>query len=309
MAWMTDRLTTGVVCATLTPLDDNGEPCVALLVDHCARLLKAGCSGIVLLGTTGEANSFTVEERKVIVEAVIGGGIPAARLIVGTGCCAVGDCAALIRHALSVGAARCLVLPPFYYKNVGDEGVVEAYARTIEAVHDDRLRLYFYNIPQMSGVVIGDAVIAPLAARYPRVVAGIKDSAGNWPATERLCMRFGATMDVLVGSERFLLAGMAAGASGCVTATANAFAGSICELYDNIGEPDAALLQDRSSAAREVFEVYPVIAALKEFEARRTGDARWRNVRPPLTRLRDADADALAAALTHLSEAASYSSP
>lgn len=293
---MNGHLTTGVVCAALTPLDDNGEPCVALLVDHCARLLTAGCSGIVLLGTTGEANSFTVEERKIILEAVIGGGIPASHLIVGTGCCALGDCATLTRHALASGAARCLVLPPFYYKNVSDEGVVEAYARTIEAVDDDRLRLYFYNIPQMSGVEIGERVVAPVAARYPGIVAGIKDSAGDWPATETLCTRFGKTIDVLVGSERFLVAGVAAGASGCVTATANAFAEIICELYERIGDSAAAALQHRVSAARAVFEGYPMIAALKEFEARRSGDARWRNVRPPLAKLPRADADALAAA-------------
>jgi 4-hydroxy-tetrahydrodipicolinate synthase len=293
---MSEHLTTGVVCATLTPLDDNGEPCVALLVGHCRRLLTAGCTGIVLLGTTGEANSFTVEERKVIVEAVVGGGIPASRLIVGTGCCALGDCVTLTRHALAIGALRILMLPPFYYKRVSDEGVIEAYARTIEAIDDDRLRVYFYNIPQMSGVELGEGVIEPLAARYRGIVAGIKDSAGNWPATESLCSRFGSTMDVLVGSERFLSSGIAAGASGCVTATANAFAVAICELYARIGQPDAPALQERVSAARAVFERYPVIAGLKEFEARRSGDARWRNTRPPLTRLSERDARELAAA-------------
>ncbi|HEY5094996.1 MAG TPA: dihydrodipicolinate synthase family protein, partial [Candidatus Eremiobacteraceae bacterium] len=284
--------------ATLTPLDDNGEPCIGLLTGHCTRLLAAGCSGIVLLGTTGEANSFTIEERKIILEAVVGAGIPASRLIVGTGCCALGDCATLTRHALSVGAARVLVLPPFYYKNVSDEGIVQAYSRTIEAVDDDRLRLYFYNIPQFSGVVIGDGVIESLSAQYPGIVAGIKDSAGDWPATEMLCARYGGAMDVLVGSERFLVAGISAGASGCVTATANAFADSICRLFASLNEPAAIALQERVTAARAVFEGYPVIAALKEFEARRSGDARWRNVRPPLTAMRPSDADTLAAKLS-----------
>jgi 4-hydroxy-tetrahydrodipicolinate synthase len=293
---MSQHLTAGVVCATLTPLDDNGEPCFSLLVDHCKRLLTAGCSGIVLLGTTGEANSFTVEERKVILEAVVGGGIPASQLIVGTGCCALGDCATLTRHALSIGVARILMLPPFYYKNVRDEGVVEAYARTIEAIDDDRLRLYFYNIPQMSGVTIGAAIVEPLTIRYSGLVAGIKDSAGEWATTEVLCSRFGSAMDVLVGSERFLRAGMAAGASGCVTSTANAFAESICELYASLGDPAAAAIQERVSAARTLFEGYPVIAALKEFEARRSGDARWRNVRPPLLTMPRSDADTLSAA-------------
>ena len=290
---MIRHATTGVVCATLTPLDDNGEPCISLLVGHCRRLFEAGCSAIVLLGTTGEANSFTVEERKVILDAVVRGGIPAEQLIVGTGCCAVGDSVTLTQHALAIGAARVLMLPPFYYKNARDEGIIEAYARTIEAIGDERLRLYLYNIPQMTGVAIGPAVADQLAARYPTIVAGIKDSAGDWAATESLCKRFGGSLDVLVGSERFLTAGIAAGASGCVTATANAFAKAICELYARIGTPDAPALQERVSRMRAAVERYPAIAALKELEARRSGDARWRNVRPPLTTLRREDADAL----------------
>lgn len=294
---MNEHLTTGVVCAALTPLDHNGEPCTDLLVAHCRRLLTAGCSAVALLGTTGEANSFTVEERKVILEAVVRGGISASDLIVGTGCCALGDCATLTRHALSMGTARILMLPPFYYKNVSPEGVIEAYARAIEAVADDRLRLYFYNIPQMSGVPIGLEVIETLAARYPRTIAGIKDSAGDWQTTQAFCARFGARMDVLVGSERFLLRGLDAGASGCVTATANVFAESICELFAKIDSPDAPAIQERVSAVRALFDGYPMIAALKEFEARRSGDARWKNVRPPLTSISRSEADALFAAL------------
>jgi 4-hydroxy-tetrahydrodipicolinate synthase len=268
-----------------------------LLVEHCKRLLGEGCTAIVLLGTTGEANSFTVEERKVILDAVVRGGISPSQLIVGTGCCALGDCVTLTRHALAAGVARVLVLPPFYYKRVRDEGVIEAYTRTIETVGDANLRLYFYNIPQMSGVEIGAGVIEPLLARYPGVIAGIKDSAGDWAATESLCRRFGTTLDVLVGSERFLTQGIAAGASGCVTATANAFAAPICELYERIGEPDAPALQENVTRMRAAVERYPAIAALKELEARRSGDARWRNVRPPLTMLSRTDGDALASDL------------
>lgn len=294
---MSTHLTTGVVCASLTPLGANGEPCIPLLVDHCRKLLGAGCSGILLLGTTGEANSFTVEERKVILEAVLGGGIPPSRLLVGAGCCALGDSATLSRHALSVGVERIVMLPPFYYKTVRDEGIIRAFEHVIETIADDRLRMYFYNIPQLTGVDIGPDIIQPLAARYPKIVAGIKDSSGVWAATEMLCSRFGAEIDVLVGSERHLLSGVAAGASGCVTATANALAESICALAARLDDPDAAAMQARVSAGRTVFERYPMIAALKAFEARRSGDARWRNVRPPLSALGETDADALSEGL------------
>jgi 4-hydroxy-tetrahydrodipicolinate synthase len=282
---MSEHLTRGVNCATLTPMDDAGAAQVDLLAEHCRWLLDAGCSGIVLLGTTGEANSFTVAERRAILEGVLGRGIAPARLIVGTGCCAAGDSVTLTKHALSHGVARVLMLPPFYYKGVEDAGVIAAYARTIDAVADAQLRLYLYQIPQLTGVPIGAAVIEALLARYPGIVAGVKDSSGEWDGISQLCSRFGASFDVLVGSERFLLPALRAGASGCVTATANVNAAMICELYERRDEPAAEALQAKVAAARDVFEAYPMIAALKEVVARRTGDPRWRIVRPPLTQL------------------------
>lgn len=282
---MSEHPTRGVNCATLTPMDDAGDAQLDLLAEHCRWLLDAGCSGIVLLGTTGEANSFTVKERRAILEGVLARGIAPAHLIVGTGCCAAGDSVTLTRHALSHGVARVLVLPPFYYKGVDDAGVIGAYARTIDAVADPDVRVYLYQIPQLTGVSIGAPIIDALLARYPGVIAGVKDSSGDWDGISQLCSRFGSTFDVLVGSERYLVPALRAGASGCVTATANANAPMICDLYARREKPTADALQAAVAAARGAFESYPMIAALKEVVARRTGDPRWRNVRPPLTKL------------------------
>lgn len=289
--------TAGVACATLTPMDEAGRPNTELLAAHCRWLLAEGCAAVVLLGTTGEANSFTADERMRVLEGVLGAGVSADRLMVGTGCCAIGDSVRLTRHALSAGVDRALMLPPFYYKNVSDAGVIEAYARTIDAIGDRALRLYLYRIPQLSGVDIGAVVIRELTDRYPGLVAGIKDSSGDFSGTRSLCAEFGGSLDVLVGSERYLLEGLAAGASGCVTATANANPALICGVYAQRGTPSASLLQKRATAARAVFESFPVIPALKEFTARRTGDARWRVMRPPLVALAAGEADALAALL------------
>ncbi|HLJ83794.1 MAG TPA: dihydrodipicolinate synthase family protein [Candidatus Eremiobacteraceae bacterium] len=277
--------TSGITCASLTPLDEAGQPCLALLEEHCRWLIASGCDDILLLGTTGEANSFTVEERMSILEGVLDAGLPASRLMVGTGCCAVGDSVRLTRHAISVGVDRALVLPPFYYKSVHDAGVIAAYASMIESVADETLRVYLYSIPQFSGVSIGAEVIRELRVRYPTVVAGLKDSSGDKASTIRLCEEFGDSFDVLVGSESFLLECLAAGASGCVTATANAHPELISRLYADRGRPSAPALQARAAAARSMFESKPMIAELKDFTARRTGDGRWRNVRPPLIAL------------------------
>jgi 4-hydroxy-tetrahydrodipicolinate synthase len=263
---MSRQRTSGIVCASLTPLDDAGQPCLALLADHCRWLLASGCDG----------------ERSAIVEGVLGTGLPASRLMVGTGCCAIDDSVRLTRHALSVGIDRTLVLPPFYYKGVQDAGIIAAFARTIESVADDALRLYLYKIPQVSGVDIGAEVVGELYARYPKTVAGIKDSSGDKARTIALCEEFAESLDVLVGTESFLLDCLAAGASGCVTATANAHPDLISQLYAERGLPAAAQLQTRVAANRSMFESKPMISGLKAFTARRTGDSRWRNVRPPL---------------------------
>jgi 4-hydroxy-tetrahydrodipicolinate synthase len=289
---MNQPRTSGVVCASLTPIDDAGRPCLTLLAEHCRWLLASGCDDVLLLGTTGEANSFTIEERVSILDGVLDAGLPASRLMVGTGCCAVGDSVRLTRHALSAGVERALVLPPFYYKAVHDAGVVAAFASMIDSVADDRLRVYLYSIPQFSGVDIGAEVIRELRARYPNIVAGLKDSSGDRAGTIALCEEFGASIDVLVGSESFLLECLAAGASGCVTATANAHPDLISQLYAERGQPSAPALQVSVAAARSTFESKPMISGLKDFTARRTGDSRWRNVRPPLVALDSGEAGA-----------------
>ncbi|HXW52456.1 MAG TPA: dihydrodipicolinate synthase family protein [Candidatus Acidoferrales bacterium] len=296
------HLTTGVLAATLTPLGADGVPDAAMLAEHCRGLLAQGCTSIVLLGTTGEANSFTVAERRSTLESLLDAGFASDDLIVGTGCCAAGDTLALTRHALSVGVARVLVLPPFYYKKVTDEGVFAAYARVLESIADDRLRVYMYLIPQLSGVEIGAEFIARLLDAFPQQIAGLKDSSGDWAGTEKLCRQLGGRLDVLVGSESFLLRALEAGASGCVSATANVNAADIARLYARRTDRSASLEQ-RVNATRAAFERYPMVAALKAFMAARTGNALWNNVRSPLEPLKPEEGRELMAAVAQLARA------
>lgn len=279
------HVATGVVPAALTPMDDHGNPNVTLLEQHCRRLLAQGCSSILVLGTTGEANSFTTAERRAILENVVAGGIPPDKLIVGTGCCAVGDTVELTRHALSVGVERVLMLPPFFYKNVNDQGIFDAFAQAIERVSDNRLRLFLYLIPQMTGIDMSADLVERLHQDFPTIVVGLKDSSGNWPATETLCRRLGTSMYIMVGTEALLLRAMDAGASGCISATANVAAQAIIALYDKRNDPSAASLEHGVNATRLAFESFPVIPALKTYMALTSGVATWRNVRPPLTQL------------------------
>lgn len=275
---MRTPLTSGIWCPSLTPFDDVLRVETGLLAQHCRWLLEEGAHGIVLFGTTGEANSLAVADRCAALEAVLGAGIPPESIMVGIGCCALDDTAALGRHALANGCIRVLALPPFYYKNVPETGVIEAYARAIDAIGDARMRFYFYRIPQLSGVDITPAIIDAVLARFGDTIAGLKDSSGDAASIEDLCRQYARRLDVLVGSERYLSAALALGASGCITATANVFARSLRELYEQPGRQ----LQERATAERAKLEGPDMIAALKAATSRRTGDARWCHLRPPL---------------------------
>ena len=273
-----EHATRGVWCPTLMPLDANLDPDLKKLAVHCSWLLDQGCHGIVLFGTTGEANSFSVDERRRVLEGVLGSGVSPHRLIVGTGCCSAGDTVSLTKHAIASGCARVLVLPPFYYKGVSEQGTIDAFSREIEQIADQRLRFFFYRIPQLSGVDITATIIDTLIERFGHLIAGLKDSSTARDSIEALCRQFGQRLDVLVGSERFLKRALECGASGCITATANVHAPLVRSLYD---EP-SDVAQQRATSAREAYETSPMIPALKAATARRTNDDGWLRVRPPL---------------------------
>ena len=289
----------GVFAAVLTPFDEAGAPDSAALALHCRWLLRNGCDGLSVLGTTGEGNSLSVEERLALLERLVSDGIPARVLLPGTGCCAIPDTVRLTKRAVQLGTPAVLMLPPFYYKNVSEDGLLAAYAEVLERVGDSRLRVYLYHFPQMSGVSVTPALIERLLARYPDSVAGMKDSSGELVNMAENARRFPG-FDVFSGSDELLLPLLRAGGAGCITAVANVAASVAAQVYAawRTGDEAAAeQAQTRLTAIRKEFLPYPLSASLKEIVARNTGRARWRILRPPLVPLFTADAAALARAL------------
>src|SRR5437016_4049549 len=270
----------GVLAPVLTPFRSDLSPDSVRFVRHCRWLLSQGCAGLAVFGTTSEANSLSVEEREALLGELLGAGIDPGKVLPGTGCCALTDTVRLTRAAVRAGCAGVLMLPPFYYKGVSEEGLFRSFAEVIERAAEPRLRVYLYHIPQVSQVGIPLAVIARLVRAYPGVVIGMKDSSGDFENT-RAVLRAISGFEVFVGSEKFLLSNLEEGGAGCITATANVNAAAIARAFRERSEER----QREIDAVRAAFEEFPLIAALKEAVARRTGDASWRAVRPPLVEL------------------------
>lgn len=279
-----DALPDGVYAACLTPLHGDLRIDHEALAAHACWLLANGCDGLVLLGTTGEANSFSIAERMALLDGVIEAGLPPGRLMVGTGCCAAPDTIALTRHAVAHGVGGVLMLPPFYYKNVSDDGVFAAFDQVIQQVGEATLQVYLYHFPKMSGVAFSPTLIERFRHRYPSTIVGMKDSGGDFEHMKQTIAAFPA-FRVFAGTERYLLDILAIGGAGCISATTNVTCRLAGEVFARRGTADARNLQTRLTANRAALEAFPFAAALKHLTAVRTGQASWRNVRPPLQAL------------------------
>jgi 4-hydroxy-tetrahydrodipicolinate synthase len=291
----------GVWSPALTPLDADLAPDHRRFADHLRWLKGQGLHGVALLGSTGEANCFSVDERKALLDTALGTGIPSDALMVGTGCCALTDSVDLTRHAAESGCTNVLVLPPFYYKGIPEDGLFRSFAEVIDRVGRDDIRVYVYHFPRLTGVDITPALVARLAAAYPGIVAGVKDSSGDFDGTLAF-IEACPDLAIFPGSETYLLAGLRAGGVGCITATANVNAAAIRNVFDLWAAEDAGVdaAQDAITATRKAIEGNPLPPALKHILAHHRGDAAWRTVRPPFTELSAAAGDKLLADLQAL---------
>src|SRR5437660_6507973 len=224
----------GVLSRGITPFRKDYAPDEERLARHCRWLLRSGCAGLAIFGTNSEANSMSVGEKRRLLEALVKGGVSPSALMPGTGHCALADSIELTRAAVELGCAGVLMLPPFYYKGVSDEGLYRNFAEVIERVGDERLQLYLYHIPPVSQLAITLGLIERLLSRYPGIVAGLKDSSGDWSNTKAMLDAFAKEgFDVFAGSEAFLLDNMRHGGKGCITATGNINPGPIANVSGN----------------------------------------------------------------------------
>lgn len=283
---------TGIWPPAATPFREDLSIDTERYVAFCHELLRDGAHGLAVLGTTSEANSLDFEERKSLLEKLVASGIDPAQLLPGTGAASFGDAVKLTKHAADLGVKGSLLLPPFYYKGVSDEGLFEFVSEVIARVKSPRLRLYLYNFPQQTGLVWSPELIAKLRGAFPETVVGIKDSSGDAKYLNTLLEKFPG-FAIFPSSESLMVDALGKGAAGCISASANTHVKEIRALYDGWKSPEAAAMNERASAIRALIVSFPLIAAVKATLAEQHKHKGWQRLRPPLTALTDRQAQDL----------------
>ncbi|HZT88551.1 MAG TPA: dihydrodipicolinate synthase family protein [Stellaceae bacterium] len=289
----------GVLVPVLTPFDRNGQPDGARFVAFCRWLLDEGADGLAIFGTTSEANSMSAAERMALLDRLVAAGVPAAKLMPGSGACSMTEAAMLARHAVEHGCGGVLMLPPFYYKGMPDDGLFGFISGVIDKVGSAALKVYLYHIPPVAQVGYSLDLIGRLIKAYPNTVVGLKDSSGDWSNTAAILENFPG-FGVFPGSEIFLLDGLRKGAVGCITASGNVNVPGIRKAYENWQGPQADALQAEITTVRKTIQAYPMVPALKAIVAHFHNDPEWAAVRPPMVPLAAAQTQALLADLRRI---------
>ena len=275
-------LFSGIYTASLTPLSSSYEPNLPALVSHVEQLFESGSDGVAILGSTGEANSLTIEQRLDII-SYCGRTLALERLMMGTGSCALQDAIRLTQASIEAGVFSVLVIPPFYYKPQSDESVIRYYSELISSVDDSRLRIIFYNFPKLSGYNFSTEILQEFKERFGDIAAGIKDSSGNWENMLSITKNVPNFM-VYSGTETLLLNILREGGAGCITASANLLAPE-CQLvyqaWRNDQQNAAEQVQKELTVLRKALESYQFVSELKGLMALHTGSEHWQEMLPP----------------------------
>ena len=286
----------GVFSPVITPFNSDFTVDHKKLAKQCEWLISQEV-GLAVFGTNSEANSLSVDEKIFLLDKVIDYGIDPGKLMPGTGCCSITDTINLTKHAVKVGCAGVLMLPPFYYKAVDDDGLFKYFSNIIESVNDERLRIYLYHIPPIAMVGISLKLIEALLEKFPNTIAGIKDSSGDWNNTQQMLDEKWDDFGIFAGSESFLLETMQQGGAGCISATANVNPRNIYNVYKNWQRPNASYMQEEIDRVRSIVQKYPLIPALKSIVSHFYKDSEWNILRPPLKELHPDESKKLIAEL------------
>ncbi len=292
----------GIIAPLLTPFDADGAVANDLWVSHAKWVLDQGAHFLAPFGTTGEALSLAPSERMAAIEALLNAGIPADRLMPGTGLPSLIETANLTRHAVNLGVTAVMVLPSFFYTDANEDGHFRYFEALVGAVADKRLKICLYNIPQNSGVAVTPSLAARLNQAMPDAFVAYKDSCGDWGHTQQV-IDAAPALAVFPGSDKFLTQGLANGCAGCISAMANVNAAAIRAVIDAaVAGVDVSVLDGAINDFRAHLQDGGQIRAMKAMLAVRSGDDRWLNLRPPLLNATHDLGKALLASLGHAAD-------
>ena len=292
---MSERKLRGVIAAIATPVDERGTPDVARATKLARYLLDNGCDGLNVLGTTGEATSFSLDERKRVMSAYRDAGLPLDRMMVGTGAAATADAIALTQHAASLNFAGALVLPPFYYKGAPDDGLFAYVESIVQATAQKPIPIYLYHFPAQSGLPWSVKLVTRLLAAFDTRIVGLKDSSGDM-AYAREAAAISKSFDVFPSTEAVLFDARAGAFAGCISATANLNADLCARAW---ASGDRASL-DSAVAIRKLFDGKPLVSGVKSLLGHIHGDPAWARVKPPLAPFSAADRASVVAGFDHV---------
>ena len=274
-----------VLSPVITPFKADGSPDAPKLLKQC-QWLEANGVGQAIFGTNSEANSMSAPQKMSTLTALVEGGLKPEHLMPGTGATSIDATVNMTRHAVNHKCAGVLMLPPFYYKDVTDDGLFAYFSEVIQKVGSTALQIYIYNIPPVTKVTLSLSLLERLAKEYPKTVVGMKDSSGDWSYTESVIKLLAPSgFRVYAGSEVFLMRALRAGGVGCISATANVNPKAIADLAAHWRESNADALQANLDQVRGIFAKYQMIAGMKTAVAHYTKDSEWLRVRPPLMQL------------------------
>ncbi|PRH84907.1 dihydrodipicolinate synthase family protein [Labrys okinawensis] len=285
----------GLSAALTTPFDSWGQIDAVRAVAHARWCLAHGCSSVTLFGTTGEGASIAASERQALLAAFLAEGVEARQIVIGVMANAIADAGLQAKQALDAGCRGVLLAPPSYFKGLQDDGLFAWFAAVFETIGPQARGIYLYNIPSVTAVELSVDLIARLKQAFPAVVAGVKDSSGNWAFTQSLLAAH-RDLAILIGDERGLAAGVRLGGQGAISGMANICPERMLPMVQE-GRDDSGLTAFVDQLVR-----YPVIPAVKAMVAHRTGDAAWSATRAPLVALADNDARTLAGLLDRIGQ-------
>jgi 4-hydroxy-tetrahydrodipicolinate synthase len=266
----------GVVAAVLTPVDERFEPDAARALPYYRDLLERGCDGLNLLGTTGEAMSFGVRRRALFMESIAASGLPMHRLMVGTGAASIDDAVTLTTCAFACGFAAALIMPPFFFRDAADDGILRFYAALFTRANPPRRRVFLYNFPRMSGITFRPALVARLVAEFPEAIGGMKDSSNDAQLQARI-LEAHRDFAVFPGSETDLLAAKRRGVAGCIS-------GSVAlwpELAQTVFRDENEAQAHRLMQLRATLDGVPFVPAVRYLTSRQRNDLHWERAMPP----------------------------